>query len=81
MPSGTPSDKGVYLTVYPSSRPNMDTRYTYNLGLSVQVLTSQTNYQRLTEELLRESEKWTARQEIFWNELIFLGPPIFTSSA
>ena len=25
LPSGTPSDKGLYLTVYPSSRPNMDT--------------------------------------------------------
>ena len=24
-PSGTPSGKGLYLTVYPSSRPNMDT--------------------------------------------------------
>ena len=25
VPSGTPSDGGVYLTVYPSSRPNTDT--------------------------------------------------------
>ena len=25
MPSGTTSGKGVYLTVYPSSHPNMDT--------------------------------------------------------
>ena len=25
LPSGTPSGKGLYLTVYPSSRPNMDT--------------------------------------------------------
>ena len=25
LPSGTPSDKGLYLTVYPSSCPNMDT--------------------------------------------------------
>ena len=27
LPSGTPSGKGVYLTVYPSSRPNTDTVY------------------------------------------------------
>ena len=27
MPLGTPSDKGLYLTVYPSSRPNTDTIY------------------------------------------------------
>ena len=26
-PSGTPSGKGVYLTVYPLSRPNTDTVY------------------------------------------------------
>ena len=25
VPSGTPSDGGVYLTVYPSFRPNTDT--------------------------------------------------------
>ena len=25
LPSGIPSGKGVYLTVYPSSRPNTDT--------------------------------------------------------
>ena len=25
LPSGTPSGKGVYLTVYPESRPNTDT--------------------------------------------------------
>ena len=25
LPSGTPSGEGVYLTVYPSSCPNMDT--------------------------------------------------------
>ena len=25
-PSGTPSGEGVYLTVYPSSRPNTDTK-------------------------------------------------------
>ena len=25
LPSGTPSGKGLYLTVYPSSRPNTDT--------------------------------------------------------
>ena len=25
VPSGTPSGKGLYLTVYPSSRPNTDT--------------------------------------------------------
>ena len=25
VPSGTPSGGGVYLTVYPSSRPNTDT--------------------------------------------------------
>ena len=28
VPSGTPSGKGLYLTVYPSSRPNTDTLYT-----------------------------------------------------
>ena len=27
MPSGTPSGKGVYLTVYPLSRPHTDTVY------------------------------------------------------
>ena len=27
-PSGTPSDRGVYLAIYPSSRPNTDTVYT-----------------------------------------------------
>ena len=27
VPSGTPSGGGVYLTIYPSSRPNTDTVY------------------------------------------------------
>ena len=27
LPSGNPSGKGLYLTVYPSSRPNTDTIY------------------------------------------------------
>ena len=30
MPSGTPSDEGVYLTVYPSSCPNTDTYLEYS---------------------------------------------------
>ena len=27
LPLGTPSDEGVYLTVYPLSHPNTDTKY------------------------------------------------------
>ena len=28
VPSGSPSGEGVYLTVYPSSRPNTDSKIT-----------------------------------------------------
>ena len=34
-PSGTPSAKGLYLTVYPSSRPNTDTEYKNGFGKNI----------------------------------------------
>ena len=59
-PLGTPSDKGVYLTVFPSSRPNTDTVYTilhYNVDnvsvimkVELQYFTQQSTYLNTMEE-------------------------------
>ena len=35
VPLGTPSDYGLYLTVYPLSRPNTDTVYLIEVGEAV----------------------------------------------
>ena len=34
LPSGTPSGKGVYLTIYPSSRPYSDTVHSHGVVLA-----------------------------------------------
>ena len=66
-PSGTPSGKGLYLTIYPSSRPNTDTVYPSSRPNTNTILI----FLRSTHYLFKNCSFHTIFQQLIWEGMVW----------